>query len=206
MNNKTFIALLVNFAIPLGGMSSDIYLPSLPAMSNYFYLPNTFVQLTITLFTLGLGIGQLLTGPISDALGRKKLFISGMILQLIALVIIVITNSIHLFIVVRFFQGLGAAFMMVTARAMLSDVFHGEELKKQYTYMTASFALGPIVAPFLGGYLQHYLGWRSNFYFIGIYEFNNLNAFYFSVKRNYPRKEKFFRETHIRKLYQSTEK
>ncbi|ODN41673.1 MFS transporter [Piscirickettsia litoralis] len=167
--NKIFIVLFVNFVIPLGGMSTDIYLPSLPAMANYFGSSNMLVQVTVTLFTLGLGIGQLIAGPISDALGRKKPFLFGMLLQLISVLVILNTASLTTLIIVRFFQGFGTAFMMVPARAMLNDVFDGAALKKQYTYITASFALGPIVAPFIGGYLQHYFGWQANFYFVLAY-------------------------------------
>ncbi|ALB22825.1 Sulfonamide resistance protein [Piscirickettsia salmonis] len=167
--NRLFIALFVNLVIPLGGMSTDIYLPSLPATADYFGSSDTLVQITVTLFTLGLGVGQIVAGPISDALGRKNPFLFGMLLQLTSVLLILNTSSLTTLIVVRLFQGFGAAFMMVPVRAMLSDVFDGAALKKQYTYITASFALGPIVAPFIGGYLQHYIGWQANFYFVLVY-------------------------------------
>jgi multidrug resistance protein len=200
MKKTFFIPLLVNLSIPLGGMSSDIYLPSLPSMSTYFHSSDTLIQLTITLFTLGLGFGQLISGPISDAIGRKKLFVFGLALQLLSLFCIVNLNSIYLFIFIRSFQGVGAAFMMVTARAMLNDTFHGTELKKQYTYMTASFALGPIIAPFLGGYLEHYIGWKSNFYFIGIYDLIMLITALFLLEETLLNKKEFSL-AHVYKSY-----
>jgi len=200
MNNKKFIILLVNLAIPLGGMSTDIYLPSLPAMTNYFHSPEMSVQLTITLFTLGLGIGQLFAGPISDAIGRKKLLIFGLILQLLSLILMITVHSINTIIIIRFVQGIGVALMMVPARAMLNDIFDGDMLKKQYTYMTASFALGPIVAPFIGGYLQHYLGWKSNFYFIMAYAIILLALSIIFLNETIAHKKKFSIE-HMRSSY-----
>nr|WP_018299503.1 Bcr/CflA family efflux MFS transporter [Fangia hongkongensis] len=167
--NRYFIAFFVNFTIPLGGMSTDIYLPSLPAMAKYFNTSSTEVQLTVTLFALGLAIGQVLTGPISDALGRKKIYLLGIILQLASVLYILLSTTVLSLIIVRFIQGFGAALMMVPARAMLNDVFEGAALKKQYTYITAAFALGPIIAPFIGGYLQHYFNWHASFIFVLIY-------------------------------------
>ncbi|MCF6764722.1 MFS transporter [Thiotrichales bacterium 19S3-7] len=163
------IALFVNFTIPLGGMSTDIYLPSLPSMATFFDTTPMMVQLTVTLFALGLGIGQAVAGPISDALGRRRPFLFGLILQLIAVIVILTLHSASILIIARLFQGFGSAFMMVPARAILNDTFEGDALKKQYTYITAAFALGPIVAPFIGGYLEHYFGWHANFIFILVY-------------------------------------
>lgn len=169
IDRKWFLVLLVNFAVPLGGMSTDIYLPSLPAMTHYFHSSSTAIQLTITLFTLGLGVGQCIAGPISDAIGRKKPLLFGLVLQFISVLFITNSHAITGPIIARLFQGFGAAFMMVPARAVLNDLFEGPQLKKHYTYITTSFGLGPIVAPFLGGYLQHYFGWQANFYFVLIY-------------------------------------
>ncbi len=197
MNDR---ATRVNFAIPLGGVSTDIYMPSLPAMANYFYSTNMLVQLTITFFALGLGVGQIFSGPISDAVGRKKIFTFGLVLQLFSLLVIVLSYGINGLVVARFFQGLGVAFMMVPSRAMLNDVFEGDSLRKQYTYMTASFALGPIVAPFIGGYLQHYFGWVSNFYFIMGYVGILLMVAVFFLKETIQQKKTFSLE-HMRQSY-----
>ncbi|MCF6776609.1 MFS transporter [Thiotrichales bacterium 19X7-9] len=169
IKHPIIIALFVNFTIPLGGMSTDIYLPSLPSMAHYFDVSKMMVQLTVTLFALGLGIGQAVAGPISDALGRKRPFLFGLLLQIIAVIFILTTHSVNALIIARLFQGFGSAFMMVPARAILNDTFEGDALKKQYTYITAAFALGPIIAPFIGGYLEHYFNWQANFIFVLVY-------------------------------------
>ena len=191
MNRRFLIALFVNITIPLGGISTDIYLPSLPAMVDFFGTTSMVVQLTVTFFALGLGIGQAVAGPVSDAIGRKRPYLFGMLMQIISVVAILLTSSSFFLIVSRLIQGFGAAFMMVPARVMLNDVFDGEALKKQYTYITAAFALGPIVAPFIGGYLQHFISWQANFYLVFLYLLLLTLTMTFFIKETIVRKKPF---------------
>lgn len=160
---KFVFSLLVNVVVLLVGMSTDIYLPSLPAIQNYFHVTRMLVQLTVTSYTIGLAFSQLIAGPISDAYGRKKLLLGALLLEVVTLLAIVFSPSIHWMIVCRGLEGLGAGLMIVPARAILNDVFEGHDLKKQFNYITISFAVGPIIAPFIGSYLQHYIGWQANF-------------------------------------------
>lgn len=157
------LAILVNILIFLGGASTDIYLPSLPALAQFFNCPNNLVQLTITAFALGSGIGQIFIGPIADACGRKQPLLIGIIIQCLSVIGILIATTIKQFILIRFFQGLGVALMMVPARAIISDIYHGEALKKNFAYITISFSLSPIVSPFIGGLLQSTFNWKANF-------------------------------------------
>ncbi|MEM9244016.1 MAG: multidrug effflux MFS transporter [Pseudomonadota bacterium] len=168
-NQKRCFSILVYFIIPLAGMNTDIYLPSLPAMSVHFHVTKTLVQLTVTTYLVAMGIGQLIAGPISDALGRKKLLLIAILSQIIATLAILFSPSIYWILCFRFIQGAGAAFMMVPARAVINDIFSGPELKKKINSITMVFAIGPIVSPFIGGYLQHYFGWQANFIFVLIY-------------------------------------
>lgn len=166
---KVRFAILVNFIFPLGGISTDIYLPSLPAILVHFHSVKSLVQLTVTSYVLAMGVAQLIAGPISDAYGRKKLILIALSIQLISVLAILHSPDIYWMIFFRFTQGLGGGLMMVPARAILNDVFKGHELKVQFNYATISFAIGPIIAPFIGGYLQHYFGWKANFNFILCY-------------------------------------
>ncbi len=168
-DRKRYFAILVNIIIPLGSASSDIYLPSLPAIADHFGVLNALVQLTVMAYAFAMGLAQIIAGPISDALGRKKLLMTAIMIQLIAVIAIIFSPSIYWIIGFRFIQGLGAALMMVPARAIINDIFEGHELKKQFNYTTMAFAIAPIVAPFFGGYLQEYFGWRASFIFILIY-------------------------------------
>ncbi|WP_259431028.1 MFS transporter [Coxiella burnetii] len=166
---KTFFGVLVCLIIPLSGMSTDIYLPSLPAIAQHFQTGKSLSQVTVTSFVLALALSQLIAGPVSDAMGRKILILTALFVQFLAIVAIIYSPTIQWMIGLRFLQGLGAAFMMVPVRAINMDVLSGHALKKQLNYNTISFAIGPIIAPFIGGYLQHHFGWQSNFYFLLIY-------------------------------------
>lgn len=172
--NKALFALLVNLLIPLAGISTDIYLPSLPALGQYFGASVPLVQMTVTVYVVAMGVGQLLAGPVSDALGRRRLLMMALCLQLFSVLGIIFSTHMATLLVLRFTQGLGSALMIVPARAIINDVFDGPSLRKMFNYLTISFALGPIVAPFLGGYLQTYFGWQANFYFLAGYILINL--------------------------------
>lgn len=166
MQRKYYYTLLTYLLVPLAGMSTDIYLPSLPNMVANFVTDSTYVQLTITAFVIAMGVGQLMAGPVSDALGRKKPILLALIFQLIAVLCILAASNIFAVIIARFIQGLAVAFMIVPARAILTDVLNGQELKKHFNYLTIAFALGPIIAPFIGGYTEYYFSWKGSFYFL----------------------------------------
>lgn len=162
-------ALIVNLILPLAGMSTDIYLPSLPAMTQHFCTASSLVQLTVSAFVIALGFGQFISGPLSDALGRKRLIIGSLWTQLFAIIGILLVPNIIMVMILRFIQGLAAAFMNVPARAMLNDLFSGEALRKQFNLVTIIYAVSPIIAPFIGGLLQHHLFWQANFMLLFCY-------------------------------------
>jgi len=166
---KTRYVILANLLVPLAGMSIDIYLPSLPHMAGSLSVDNALVQFTMTAFVIAMGFGQYLAGPVSDALGRKSLIVTALLIQFISVLIIIHIPYISLLIAMRGIQGLACAFMIVPARALLNDNYEGVELKKKFNYLTISFALAPIIAPFIGGYCEHYFGWQASFYFLLIY-------------------------------------
>lgn len=166
---KTRYAIIANLLVPLAGMSTDIYLPSLPHMTQAFAVSPALVQLTMTFFVTAMGLGQYLAGPVSDAIGRKGLILASLIIQFITIFFIINAPSINVMIAMRAIQGLACAFMLVPARALLNDNFEGDELKKRFNSLTISFALAPIIAPFIGGYCEHYFGWQASFYFLLFY-------------------------------------
>lgn len=174
MKTKYYLTILVLFIVPLSGVSIDIYVPSLPAVSQYFHVTKNLSQLTITAYLLGLGLMQLFAGGISDAYGRKKPFIIAMMIYIMTTFFIPWSVTIYELIILRFVQGAALAMTVVPMRSVISDLFEGKELQKMMTYMTMAWSLGPLIAPAIGGYLQYYLGWKANFYFLGAYSFITL--------------------------------
>lgn len=168
-SNKYFLAVLAIMIVPLSGVSTDVFVPSLPAIQSYFHTSQALAQLTVTAYLAGLGFMQLIAGGISDSFGRKKPFIVSTLLFLFVTILIPLSTSITEVIAFRFIQGVAVATMIVPMRAVISDLFEGKEFQKIVTYMAFAWTIGPIVAPFLGGYLQHYFGWEACFYFLLIY-------------------------------------
>ena len=169
--NKYRLSFFILLVIPLSGLSIDIYIPSLPAISDYFNVKNTMSQLTISLYMLGLGVMQLFGGGISDSFGRRKPFILAMLVYIMVTLLIPLSPDIHYLLFLRLIQGMAIAVVLVPMRSVILDLFEGEgdELKKMTNYMTIAWSIGPIIAPAIGGYLQHYFGWAANFYFLAIY-------------------------------------
>src|SRR5699024_4961257 len=141
--------------------ATDMYLPTLPAVGEEFGAPDSVVQLTLSGFFIGMALGQLMVGPISDVIGRRKLLITGAIVALVASAIAALSPSIAVFIAARFLQGLGGGACVVLARAQMTGLVSGREAAKTYSLLMAILAIAPAVAPIAGGLLAEPIGWRG---------------------------------------------
>lgn len=141
--------------------ATDMYLPTLPAVGAEFGAPDSVVQLTLSGFFVGMALGQLIVGPISDVIGRRRLLIAGAIVALVASAIAALSPSIAIFVAARFLQGLGGGACVVLARAMVPDLLSGREAAKTYSLLMAILAIAPAVAPIVGGLLAEPIGWRG---------------------------------------------
>jgi Bcr/CflA subfamily drug resistance transporter len=162
--------LVMMLVVPfLLGLGVDLYAPSLPIIANYFHTSNGLVQQTIGFYMLAFGVGHLILGVLSDIIGRRKIILASTICFIVASFAAAVSPNVYLLIIARFFQGLGAAGFGVAFKAVITDCFTGKDLIKAMTYFTTAWALGPIVGPVIGGYLQHYFNWQADFYFFGLY-------------------------------------
>jgi len=155
--------------IPISGLALDIYIPSFPRMVEGLQTSAANVRLTMSVYLVSYGISQLFVGSLVDSFGRYRL---GMVaLALFALTSFVITqlHNIDWLIVIRAIQGFLIAVIMVAKRSFFIDMFEGEKQKHYTSLLSVVWSAAPILAPFLGGYLEHFFGWRSNFYFLGCY-------------------------------------
>lgn len=169
LTNKLFLATLVLLIIPISGLSIDIYIPSLPAVTHFFNTDKSMVQLSVTVYMIGIGIMQLFAGGISDSFGRKIPYTIAMGIFIAATLLIPFSRNIYDLLILRFIQGCFIAIAIVPIRSVMTDLFTGRELYKMSNYMTMAWSIGPIIAPAIGGYLQVYFGWKANFYFLAIY-------------------------------------
>lgn len=161
------ISTIVAFAIvPMSAFATDIYIPSMPSMGTGLKITSLQVQLTLTAFLISYGIAQLFIGALLDTFGRYKLGLTALFVFAIASITIANTDNIYLIYLMRVIHGLTVATIVVAKRAYFVDVYKGEQLKSYLSIFTIIWSVGPIVAPFIGGYLQTAFGWHSNFYFL----------------------------------------
>ncbi len=166
---KKTATLLAFMLIPLSGLVTDIYLPSFPAMARDLGLLEKNIQLTLSCFLLSYGIGQLFIGSLLDSIGRYKPSLIALIILVISSVLIGISRDLFIICFLRVIQGFSIATIVVAKRAFFVDLYSGDKLKHYLSYFTIAWSCGPIVAPFLGGYLEKAFGWQSNFYFLAFY-------------------------------------
>ncbi|WP_329342753.1 multidrug effflux MFS transporter [Streptomyces sp. NBC_01352] len=144
-------------------LATDMYVPGFPAMGDALGASSSAVQLTMTAFLAGLVVGQLVIGPLSDGLGRRRLLISGSAGFVLFSVLCALAPNVTLLTGSRFLQGVAGAAGMVLARAVLTDRFHGAELPRYFAVLSQVMGVAPIAAPVLGGAVLAVSTWRAVF-------------------------------------------
>jgi len=166
--NHFGMSTILSFAlIPLSGFATDIYIPSLPSMARDLHVSGAAVQLSLILFMISGGVSQLFVGVLLDSFGRFKLNLMALLVFAIASFTIALSGNIYSIYLMRILQGITVALIVVAKRAYFVDIYSGEKLKHYVSLFSIIWSTAPIIAPFLGGYLQASFGWRSNFYFLG---------------------------------------
>jgi DHA1 family bicyclomycin/chloramphenicol resistance-like MFS transporter len=168
------VIVLLTVLVALGPISTDLYLPSLPSLMSYFSASEADVQLTLSIFLIGLAASQLVYGPLSDRFGRKPVLLVGLAIYLVASIACMLAPSIEFLIAARFLQALGACVGPVLCRAVVRDVYGREGAARVLSYLAAAMAIAPLLGPILGGYLQACFGWRANFAALVIYGLGGL--------------------------------
>ncbi|WP_299091579.1 multidrug effflux MFS transporter [uncultured Metabacillus sp.] len=153
------LALLLGSLGLLGPFTIDTYLPSFPTIVEDYHTNASLVQISLTSCLLGLGLGQLFIGPMSDVQGRRKPLLIFLTLYLLASLTCAIAPNIYFFIASRFVQGFAAAGGLVISRAIVRDVYSGRELTKFFSLLMLVGNLGPIVAPIAGAGILAFGDW-----------------------------------------------
>lgn len=166
---KIYYLIYVLFFISIGYFATDIYLPSLPSIAEYFDTSTSLVKITLFSYLLSFSFAPLICGPMSDHYGRKKVILLGMILSVISSFGCYLSNSIYSLILFRFFQGIGTGSVVVSARAIITDLYVGKELAKKFTIVSLAIPIFLAIAPAVGGSLQENFGWQAVFLFLVIY-------------------------------------
>ena len=151
-------------AAALPPLAIDMYLSSMPEISEVFGVPVGVSQLTLTLFLLVLGVGQLVAGPITDAVGRKKPLIIGLSVFVVGSVLAAVAPTMVVLLAARLIQGAGGAIAVVVANSSVRDHASGAAATRLYAVLMSVVAIAPIVAPTVGGFIDTFLGWRAVFW------------------------------------------
>lgn len=168
MSREIGLKLTISFAIvvALGPAAIDMYLASMPQMALDFDVSYASTQLTLTVFLTFMGLGQLIFGPLSDAYGRRLPLLGGLFIYFAASLAAAAATSLELLILARLIQGLGAAMAIVVVMSMVRDISSGPQAAQVYALLNTIVALGPIIAPAIGGVLGAVYGWQGVMLFL----------------------------------------
>jgi DHA1 family bicyclomycin/chloramphenicol resistance-like MFS transporter len=155
-----WLLVLITFS---GTLAMHMFVPALPAAAQDLNASIAAVQMTISLYIIGLAFGQLIYGPVSDCFGRRPVLMVGLALYTAAGIAAALAPGIHALIAARLIQALGGCAGLVLGRAMVRDMSAAEDAARQLALMNLVVVIGPALAPLLGGFLAASLGWRSIF-------------------------------------------
>lgn len=159
--------LLLTILFANGILAATMYLPSLPTVGGDLGAAAEALPLTLTVYLATFAGGQLVYGPLSDRYGRRPMLFGGLVIMVAGSVACALSDSLTAFLWARALQGLGAASAMATGRAIVNDAYDRKHAARATSLISASLAVAPVIAPVLGGLIEHYLNWRANFWFSG---------------------------------------
>lgn len=164
------LAFLLGMLTILGPLNIDMYLPSFPGIASDLKASPSLVQLSLTACLIGLAVGQIIVGPISDARGRRKPLLIGIFLFSVSSLLCALAPNIATLVAARFLQGFTASAGLVLSRAVVRDVFSGRELTKFFALLMVIGSVAPMAAPIAGGaiLLLPFAGWNTIFFFLSL--------------------------------------
>jgi len=144
-------------------LATDMYLPAIGMLADDLGASHAATELSLSLFFLGLCVGQLIVGPLIDGFGRKMPLLVGTMLFTVTSAALLLVNDIAIFNALRFLQAIGACVGMVVGRAIVTDLYSGRQAAKVMTLLVMLMTVGPVISPTLGSLLLGAFGWRSIF-------------------------------------------
>lgn len=160
---RVLFVLVLGAGSAFGPLSIDMYLPGLPEMARSFHASASEAQLTLTACLVGLALGQIYAGPLSDRLGRRRPFIIGVAAYAAASLLCALAPSVYLLVLLRLVQGLSGAAALVISRAIVRDMYSGTAAARFFSMLMLVNGLAPILAPVFGGQLLKVTSWRGVF-------------------------------------------
>ena len=163
------LALMLGAFVALGPLTIDMYLPALPTIREQLGTTSATVQLTLTGTLVGLALGQLVIGPLSDAMGRRRPLLAGTALHIVASLLILVAPNVAVLGVLRVLQGVGTAATAVVALAIVRDLFDGRAAATMLSRLFLVMGVAPVLAPTIGGEILRFTSWRGVFALLAAY-------------------------------------
>ncbi len=168
VRSRVQLILILGALSAFGPLSIDMYLPALPALTRAFGASASETQLTLSACLLGLALGQTISGPLSDALGRRRPLLIGLACYALASLLCALAPSVFALAALRLVQGVAGAAGIVIARAVVRDLHSGIAVARFFSLLMLVNGLAPILAPVFGGQLLRYTSWRGVFVTLAI--------------------------------------
>ncbi|WP_295895280.1 multidrug effflux MFS transporter [uncultured Vibrio sp.] len=194
--------LLAIMIIATGQVGVSIYLPALPAISESLSVSQAEIQLLVTLFLVGFGLSQLFYGPLSDAIGRRPVFLFGQGIYLTGTAVCYgFSDQLEWLEFGRLLQGLGAGSASVLGRSVLRDSYEGAQFTRALSYLSITASIIPIVSPVIGGAIAFHFGWQAVFSFVLVYLASIFIVGWRILPETLPYKKKRFEPVSVMKNY-----
>jgi len=184
------IAAILGSLSALGPLSIDMYLPAFPQLAEELNATASLTQLSLTACLVGMAIGQLVIGPISDVKGRRRPLLIGMLVYTLVSLLCILSSSIWGFILLRFVQGFAGAAGLVISRASVRDLYSGPELIRFMATLMVINGAAPILAPVIGGEIIGWFGWQGVFGALSIFGIIMLIGIYTSLEETLPQEKR----------------
>ncbi len=169
MSRRSELVVILGGLCAFAPLATDMYLPAMPRLERVFATDAARVQWTLAAFFLGFALGQAFYGPIADRYGRKPSLYAGLALYVGASIGCALAPSIGLLTTLRFLEAIGACAGAVVARAVVSDLFIGQEAARLFAALMVVMGLAPIIAPLIGGYLLLWFDWQVIFWVLAAF-------------------------------------
>ncbi|MDI0601960.1 Bcr/CflA family efflux MFS transporter [Escherichia coli] len=188
--NILFFTIGLSLLTIMGILGVDTYLPSIPDIAKEFRQNIPSMQLSIMVYTLCIGFGQLIFGPLSDSIGRRRIMLSGAIIYCVTTYCLTLSTGLGTFLTIRIIQGLSISITLVTAISAVRDVTRGSVAATLYAIIITIEGVVPIASPLLGGIINDVWGWRAIFLMILGYSVVTLTYVYFNFPETLSHKKR----------------
>jgi MFS transporter, DHA1 family, multidrug resistance protein len=189
--NTSYLLILLSVLSAIAPISIATYLPAMPSMAEYYNLPISYIELSLSIFMFGFSLGQLFGGPISDRKGRKFCSLLGLFGFSFFSFLIIFSTTVYELWIYRFLEAFFAGFIVINATAIIRDLYSGNEAAKYFSLLGSIRSIVPMVAPMIGALILFFAPWKGIFAFLTIYSLflafliiKDLEETYTYTKRN----------------------